>query len=82
VIEEAPVTTHQTKKQSAALQRRQFGQLRCPNCDDMLLAPAASEYVNECEVRHFWSCEECGHEFTTAVGLRIRRVDERHAAAC
>jgi len=35
----------------------------------MLLAPAASEYVNEREVRHFWSCEACGHELATSIDV-------------
>ena len=48
---------------------KRFGQSFCPKCDDMLLAPAASEYVNENLIQHFWLCETCGHEFQTSVRL-------------
>jgi len=61
---------------------KRFGQLFCPKCDDMLLAPAASEYVDENLIQHFWSCEACGHEFQTSVrpfGFPSRR---RKAPAC
>jgi uncharacterized protein with PIN domain len=55
---------------------------RCPSCSDMLLAPAASEYVNEREVRHFWSCESCGHELETSVRFQAPRYEEVTAAMC
>ena len=41
----------------------------CPKCDDLQFAPAASEFVSKGKVRHFWSCEACGHEFSTSVKL-------------
>jgi ribosomal protein L37AE/L43A len=41
----------------------------CPKCRDMQFAPAASEFVSKSQVRHFWSCEACGHEFVTSVKL-------------
>jgi hypothetical protein len=39
----------------------------CPKCNDLQFAPAASEFVSKGKVRHFWSCEACGHEFSTSV---------------
>ncbi len=42
---------------------------RCPNCDDLVFAPAASEFVSKTRVRHIWACEACGHEFSTSVRL-------------
>ena len=39
----------------------------CPQCNEWLLAPDWSEYLNERCVRHTWSCEACGYEFETAV---------------
>jgi transcription elongation factor Elf1 len=42
----------------------------CPQCNDMLLAPARSEYVNASLIRHFWSCDACGHEFRTSVNFK------------
>jgi hypothetical protein len=41
----------------------------CPKCNDPQFAPAASEFVSKGKVRHFWSCEACGHEFSTSVKL-------------
>jgi len=41
----------------------------CPKCQDIQFAPAASEFVRKGQVRHFWSCEACGHEFKTSVKL-------------
>ena len=41
----------------------------CPNCNDLVFAPAASEFVSKTRVRHIWSCETCGHEFSTSVRL-------------
>jgi uncharacterized protein with PIN domain len=46
---------------------RFFAMPACPQCGDTLLAPEMSEHVSTREVRHFWSCEACGHEFATAV---------------
>ena len=58
---------------------RRFGLSCCPYCNDLLLAPAASEHVNEREVRHAWACEACGYEFTTSVRLRSGRIREQRA---
>jgi|ERR1700722_8524557 hypothetical protein len=41
----------------------------CPKCSDLQFAPAASEFVSKGKVRHVWSCEACGHEFSTSVKL-------------
>ena len=41
----------------------------CPNCNDFVFAPAASVFVSKTRVRHIWSCEACGHEFSTSVRL-------------
>ncbi|MGB6538245.1 MAG: hypothetical protein WBF58_20030 [Xanthobacteraceae bacterium] len=40
---------------------------RCPQCNEWLLAPNWSEYLNERRVRHIWSCEACSYEFETDV---------------
>ncbi len=41
--------------------------LGCSRCGDRLIAPEVSEFVSEEEVRHYWSCARCGHEFETTV---------------
>jgi len=35
--------------------------MACTECNDLLVAPKWSVYVSKHEVRHFWSCEACGH---------------------
>jgi uncharacterized protein with PIN domain len=54
--------------------QRPFGMQVCPHCDELVVAPEASEFVSEGNVRHFWSCDSCGHEFKTAVRLRTRQA--------
>jgi len=56
--------------------QQRFAQPRCPKCNDVLLAPAMSEYVHENLIRHVWLCDSCGHPFQTSVGLRRRRQAE------
>jgi len=48
----------------------------CPKCNDVLLAPAMSEYVHENLIRHVWLCDACGHPFQTSVGLLTSRRRE------
>jgi hypothetical protein len=52
---------------------RRFPLPSCPNCNDLLFAPAASEFVSTSRVRHVWSCDACGHEFSTSVQLSFRK---------
>lgn len=58
----------QTETQSGATMRR-LTLPSCPKCNDLLCAPTASEFVSKDQVRHQWSCEACGHEFSTSVRL-------------
>jgi primosomal protein N' len=58
---------------SLSARRRYFAMPACPQCGDTVLAPDMSEHVSPHEVRHFWSCEACGHEFKTAVDLHRSR---------
>ena len=43
--------------------------IACVRCNFTLIAPNWSEYVSERHIRHFWSCESCGHQFTTSDDL-------------
>jgi len=45
--------------------------MACSECNDLLVAPMWSAYVSNHEVRHVWSCENCGHEIEMAVNLRL-----------
>ena len=44
-----------------------FGKLPCAQCGVGLIAPVWSEHVNERQVRHLWSCDDCRYEFETLV---------------
>lgn len=69
----------QSVTRATPLSVQRFGRSFCLKCDDMLLAPAASEFVSEALIRHFWSCDTCGHEFQTSVkfpSLSKRRQDK------
>jgi transcription elongation factor Elf1 len=48
--------------------------MTCTECNDLLVAPKWSAHVSNHEVRHFWSCENCGHEIEVRVNLRIEAV--------
>ncbi len=39
----------------------------CAQCGDTLFAPEWSEYLDECRIRHLWSCDTCGYEFESEV---------------
>ena len=45
--------------------------ITCTECNELVIAPRASAHVSNHEVRHFWSCENCGHEIEMAVNLRL-----------
>jgi hypothetical protein len=42
-----------------------------PECNELLIAPKSSAHVSNHEVRHFWSCDNCGHEIELAVNLHF-----------
>jgi len=41
--------------------------LFCPRCHDLIIAATKSQHVSVNEVRNWWACESCGHEFRTTV---------------
>lgn len=43
--------------------------MRCPHCDDWMVAPVVSEFVESGEIRHHWQCEACGEASSTAIPL-------------
>ena len=57
--------------------RSPFG-LACPECNQLLIAPKESGYVNKHEVFHFWSCEECDHEMEQVVDIRFNAESRRN----
>ena len=42
---------------------------RCPHCDDWLVAPVSSEFVEGGEIRHTWECDVCGEVSATIIDL-------------
>ena len=39
----------------------------CAQCGDTLFAPEWSEYLDDRNIRHLWSCDDCGYRFETLV---------------
>jgi hypothetical protein len=42
---------------------------RCPHCDDWMVAPVSSEFVEGGEIRHYWECDSCGETSCTTIAL-------------
>jgi len=70
--EEAPMTAR-AEAHVASIASQRIALPACPECNDLQLAPTASEFVSKGQVRHFWACEACGHEFRTSVKLPFIR---------
>ena len=70
---EEAAMTGQAETHTSTVASRRFALPSCPNCRDLLFAPTASEFVSRNRVRHTWSCESCGHEFSTSVRLFFDR---------
>jgi len=66
---EEDTMTGRTETHGVPVASRRIALPSCPNCNDLLFAPAASEFVSKTRVRHIWSCDTCGHEFSTSVRL-------------
>src|SRR5262245_58527858 len=45
--------------------------MTCTECNKLVIAPRSSAHVTNHEVRHFWSCENCGHEIEMTVNPRL-----------
>jgi uncharacterized protein with PIN domain len=52
--------------------------MACPECNDQLIAPKESAYVNRHEIYHFWSCENCNHEMEVVVDVRLSAEPRRN----
>jgi uncharacterized protein with PIN domain len=61
----------QAETHTSSVASRRIDLPACPKCNDLVFAPAASEFVSRSHVRHFWCCETCGHEFSTSVKLEL-----------
>ncbi len=63
------MTGRQAETHCTTVASRRIALPSCPSCNDLVFAPAASEFVSKTRVRHIWECEACGHEFSTSVRL-------------
>ena len=43
--------------------------VRCPHCDELMVAPIASEFIESGEIRHHWECDACGEVSSTSISL-------------
>ena len=50
----------------------------CPHCAEQQFASAACVHVNDNDIRHWWNCENCGHQFMTTVRL-VRKPSSCYA---
>jgi hypothetical protein len=41
----------------------------CPHCDERLIAPELSEFVDGEGIRHHWLCDACAYAFCTEITL-------------
>jgi len=43
--------------------------VHCPLCDDWMVAPVTSEFVEGGEIRHKWACDACGETTLATIDL-------------
>jgi transcription elongation factor Elf1 len=70
VVMKSALSSHSDKLDGGRLVRPD-----CPQCGDRLFASSVSVHVNENDIRHWWACDNCGHEFMTTV--RVRKLARR-----
>jgi transcription elongation factor Elf1 len=75
-VEEVVIMKSALSPRSDELEAGRIVRPRCPQCNDQQFASSVSVHVNENDVRHWWDCESCGHQFMTTVRLRkaVRRL--------
>jgi ribosomal protein S27AE len=47
---------------------------KCPSCGSVLLVAEHSTFNADGGIRHNWSCDECGREFTTSIRVLPRQA--------
>ncbi|MGI8524808.1 MAG: hypothetical protein ACR2K5_01285 [Pseudolabrys sp.] len=40
---------------------------RCPHCNEALIAPEVTEFIEGGTIQHYWACDACGQESRTFV---------------
>jgi hypothetical protein len=51
--------------------------VRCPHCDDPMIAPEMSEFVVGGEIRHHWQCDNCGRPSSTTLRTGAKKLRNR-----
>ena len=45
----------------------------CPRCGSIVLMAERAAFNPDGRIRHTWSCDDCGHEFVTLIGMRAQQ---------
>jgi RNase P subunit RPR2 len=58
---------------------REFSRPRCPRCRSPVLVAEQAAFNLDGDIRHTWSCDECGNKFVTSVRVFPHqvRIDDR-----
>jgi ribosomal protein S27AE len=64
-------TQDETRQDLARLLPRAF----CPRCGEAMFMAQASEFMEDGEIRHHWSCDACGEDFLTTVNVAQERPE-------
>jgi hypothetical protein len=48
----------------------EFRRPKCPHCGSVLLIAEESTFNWQGHISHFWSCDDCTHEFVTSIPLQ------------
>jgi DNA-directed RNA polymerase subunit M/transcription elongation factor TFIIS len=56
-------------KMPVKAQKQYLGGSSCPKCGSLIIAAEASQFMGDKQIRHKWSCDECGYEFHTLISL-------------
>jgi transposase-like protein len=52
----------------------QLSRPNCPQCGSILLIAERSAFNPDGHIRHSWSCDGCGEQFTTSVKVLPRQA--------
>ena len=52
----------------------------CPSCGSIVLMAERAAFNPDGRIHHTWSCDDCGQEFVTSIGVRAQQP--RHKITC
>jgi predicted RNA-binding Zn-ribbon protein involved in translation (DUF1610 family) len=68
-VSDGVLTVMTLSKMPVKARREYLGRPPCPKCGILIIAAEASQFMGDKQIRHKWSCDECGHEFHTLISL-------------